>query len=1050
MQAATPLTPAHPPRRRAVLIGVNTAPGLEEVQPLEAAERDARDLAGALEAHGDFTVVQLLLGPQATAAAVQDALDDLLSDAGPQDELLVYFSGHALALQPDDPAGEVLLGTADLDLARARRQRWQARFLSLRALYAHVYAAADPGAVALILDCCYAGNLVGPQPPSPLDLRALLDIYQRERGAAVSFAGKLRWLLAAAGPGETASELLGHGLLTGPLLAALRGELPATSPDGLVTPHTLMAALESELRGLQRPASLLVNHRDFILADHRAALDDTRWRADTERRQSAAAERQTALRALLHDHSGFLRDRLDSFVGRAAEQARVEDLIAQRRATGGYVTITGQAGQGKSSMIAKLVQRALCAAVRGGEELDITRLLERAGPEALAYHFIPFQPGPDHQIGLLRNLMARLILKYDLPELYVASDSRPALRDYFARVLSEVTARGGREVIFLDGLDQIEEDASGARDLSFLPTNPPPGIVFVLGTRPNDTLRPLELRRPHTHYELPNLSRADFDLILQRRGATLDPDQADRFYATMHASALYLDLVARELAQADAATPEQIIARVADNPDHLFSLTIERLKRHAPLWREVIKPALGLLLAAREPLSLRVVRALLGRDQDEVREGLERLGGLLSRDGEGRFTLFHLKLRDFLRDDPERPERAALFPADEEERWHQRLADWAERGLGGLDTIWQDRPGDPLEQERRAYARQHYLPHLCLARDWPHLWAVLDAGDYAAAKLRHDPSARSLVLDLDLVRQRMVAASRGRFEEGLDWLPKLWRYSLLRASLASQADNYPEGLIPLLARLDRAQEAIGLAEVLTNDGRKVRTLLGIGRALGEQGRAVELQRLVMRAREFARQIIDADRRALALLAVAEALVEIGQLDAALALARSTAPDEGRVLVMCGLASALAVAGEYEVAQQTALEARDIARTLLEGNARVNALLAVAKALQAAALVDASHSCVLEVRETVTSIAVAKDCIASLLAMAEVLGALGQPDAAQTCVLDAKEFADSLTNIVGRDYAYELVAGALVNVGLLDIALERRRPMLLKPGSLRLL
>src|SRR5207245_2863865 len=114
----------------------------------------------------------------------------------------------------------------------------------------------------------------------------------------------------------------------------------------------------------------------------------------------------------------------------------------------------------------------------------------------------PFNPGPDHQVGLLRNLMARLILKYDLSDLYVASESRAALRDYFPKVLQEIIAKGRQEVIFLDGLDQLEDEQSGTRDLSFLPNNPPPGIVFVLGTRPNDTLRPLELLKPHYEYKL--------------------------------------------------------------------------------------------------------------------------------------------------------------------------------------------------------------------------------------------------------------------------------------------------------------------------------------------------------------------------------------------------------------------------------------------------------------------------------------------------------------------------------------------------------------------
>src|SRR5207249_7420057 len=114
---------------------------------------------------------------------------------------------------------------------------------------------------------------------------------------------------------------------------------------------------------------------------------------------------------------------------------------------------------------------------------------------------------------------------------------------------TELTEMGKQEVIFIDGLDQLEEDFSGVRDLSFLPINPPQAVVFVLGTRPNDTLRPLALLKPHCEYELPNLSRHDFDLILRHRQVDLDRTLADQFYQVMQENALYLDLVARELAE---------------------------------------------------------------------------------------------------------------------------------------------------------------------------------------------------------------------------------------------------------------------------------------------------------------------------------------------------------------------------------------------------------------------------------------------------------------------------------------------------------------------
>jgi predicted ABC-type transport system involved in lysophospholipase L1 biosynthesis ATPase subunit len=65
------------------------------------------------------------------------------------------------------------------------------------------------------------------------------------------------------------------------------------------------------------------------------------------------------LRRLLHDHTGFMQTRLESFVGREAELAEVRRRVAELLPTGGYITVTGQAGQGKSCLIARLVELEL-------------------------------------------------------------------------------------------------------------------------------------------------------------------------------------------------------------------------------------------------------------------------------------------------------------------------------------------------------------------------------------------------------------------------------------------------------------------------------------------------------------------------------------------------------------------------------------------------------------------------------------------------------------------------------------------------------------------
>ncbi len=339
-------------------------------------------------------------------------------------------------------------------------------------------------------------------------------------------------------------------------------------------------------------------------------------------------EKELRLRALIADHRSFMQNRLESFVGRQKELDEIQQQVTQQLPKGGYITITGQAGQGKSSIIAKLI--------------DIY------GVDQVAYHFIPINPGPDHQVGLLRNLMARLILKYHLPDFYVASDNRAALRDHFIKVLDAVIEEGGKEIIFIDGLDQLEEDLSDVRDLTFLPTNPPPGILFVLGTRPNDTLKPLELLKPHGEYWLPNLSRHDFDLILQHHQVVLKPDVADQFYKLMDENALYLDLVAKELKQSDTVTPEEIIKRISANPDNLFFLSIERFKRQPLLWEKVIYPVLGILLTAQRPLSQCCIRNIVKVEDYRLREGITKLGGLLAEDGRQCYSLFHLKFRDYL------------------------------------------------------------------------------------------------------------------------------------------------------------------------------------------------------------------------------------------------------------------------------------------------------------------------------------------------------------------------------------------------------------------
>lgn len=646
-------------------------------------------------------------------------------------------------------------------------------------------------------------------------------------------------------------------------------------------------------------------------------------------RQNGKKEKK--LQALLADQSAFLDDRLRRFVGREHELAEVQARIAERREQGGYVTITGQAGQGKSSIIAKLV--------------------EYYGLETVVSHFIPFRPGPDYQISLLRDLMARLILKHNLSDLFVAAESRAALRDAFLNLVRELSARQRQEIIFIDGLDQIEEDLTGRRDLSFLPDQPPAGIIFVLGTRPDDTLQALMLLSSHAEYQLPPLSLSDFERILIRRDVHLAEGIIEQLHQALQENALYLDLVAKELQEAGALSPRQIIARVAHDPSNLFSLSIQRLRRDALEWREVIKPVLGILLAVQEPLLAVHLRQLLpALDDERLRDTLLRLGGLLTVTGQQAYALFHLKFQDYLREDEAHP-HPYVFARDEEAGFHALLAHWCEQG--DMEHLWEETK-DAKEQFRRAYARRHALTHLYEARLDQQLFAVLDNGSYGRGKERLDRTTRSYVQDLDLGRK---AATRPYLEqkEAIALLPVLWKYTLLRCSIKSQADYYPESLLECMLLVHREAEVLGIAELLTSHHARVALLLRIGLHVATHaGRSEDYLQVFRRAQSIASTIEPADERASAWCEIALALTRVQQDEKAiqiLTLAKQAAVHIEEVYKQADawrkIALALAKAQQHAEAIRVLALAEQAALGIKDAYERVSALRQIALALTTA-------------------------------------------------------------------------------------------------------
>jgi len=972
-----------PGRRIALVVGVNgqSVPGRDA---LKYAVDDAREMAQVLHECCGFELFRSpLLGEQASTENVREAVLDLADMLEDHDMVLFYFSGHGEPMTVPGNVDDIYLVTQDFNPAHIRRDPHA--HLSMRWLRSVLYELEQDVDMLLILECCYAGNVGLAAPDLYRDelLRRLAYYFDSPSGTSEASKRGLRITLSATAPGAVAHERDGHGVMTKFMLPALRGDYEqAFDPNkhDCITFTSLYSFLESQMPGEQQPR--------FFGAGGPLVLATYPGRVEYLQHERQRRERIQNVRAMIVDHSAFLRDRLASFQGRAKE------LVEERAAE------------------------------------------QEQGLDGVAFHFIPLNPGRDHQFGLLRNLMARLILKYDLPDLYVDGQSTAALRDYFPGVLKEIAKKRGQEIIFIDGLDQLEDEfgtgLQGKRDLSFLPNDVPPGVVFVLGTRPNDTLRPLQLLKPRDEYELPNLSRDDFDLILQHHGAVLEPHIADQFYRVLDENALFLDLAATELTEHGPITTaevEAIIKLVTENPENLFGLAIERLSQRGISWEQVIKPILGVLLVAREPLDRYHLKQIINLnhaqpvDGGQISEGLERLGGLVIRDGQQRYTLSHLKLGEYLREDASRPYKRFVFDAEDVQYLHQWLVRWCAHG--GITEIWGDVQGDVVEQERRNYARQHYIDHLYHAQAWTSLFGVLDEGSYGKAKVQYDLSTRAYALDLDWGRQA-AASARWGLEEGIRHLAYLWRYTLLRCSLASRADQYPEEAFQLMLRLGEEAKAIGFAELITMPEQKAVMLLVIARYLARQaGREADGTRMFLRVQEVISFISDERQRARILTALATALAQAGQQEQAqrvwVEAERVTAsiPDEWhRARTLTALATALAQAQQWA-------EAERISTSISDEGEQVKAVAALATALAQAGQQEQAQQVLAEAERMSTSISDEWQRPEVLTALATALAQLGRQEEAQQVLAEVERLAASTSHVGLKVFALKTLATALV-------------------------
>jgi uncharacterized caspase-like protein len=244
---------------------------------LQYAVNDGQNMAQVLQ-QDDCCGFELfrppLLGDQATTSQVRDAVLDLAEHLQDDDLALFYFSGHAEAMLVEDDLDDVYLVTHDFNAARVKRDK--DAYLSLRWLRRILFEHDKASNILLILDCCYAGKFSDSAPDHYLDdLQQRLRYYFAEPNSQSPSHRGVRLALTATGA-STAKEQHGHGLLTGHILAALRGQDGAVNEQGQVTFTSLFDYLDPMMSSDQRPhffgsggGLILATHPDLSMQKRR-------------------------------------------------------------------------------------------------------------------------------------------------------------------------------------------------------------------------------------------------------------------------------------------------------------------------------------------------------------------------------------------------------------------------------------------------------------------------------------------------------------------------------------------------------------------------------------------------------------------------------------------------------------------------------------------------------------------------------------------------------------------------------------------------------------
>ena len=237
-------------KKHVLCIGINS---YRVLPSLSLTVKDAHAVASTFkDMFGDNVSTTMLLDEQASKARVMESLNQISAQAKPEDQVIVFYSGHGLT---KNNVGYLVPSDADPDSLESSA-------ISMLA-FGDAFKQIPAKQKVMLVDACYSGAF-DVLSAKGVESISTLENYLAGEGEVVISAGTSTQLVAE-------NIEIGYGLFTYHLVNGLRGQSDQNG-NGLITISELFAYVRSQLRRatensgmLQTPAMHARGLTDFVV-----------------------------------------------------------------------------------------------------------------------------------------------------------------------------------------------------------------------------------------------------------------------------------------------------------------------------------------------------------------------------------------------------------------------------------------------------------------------------------------------------------------------------------------------------------------------------------------------------------------------------------------------------------------------------------------------------------------------------------------------------------------------------------------------------------------